>query len=43
MSAKYKIIKALDTAGLSVLEPVVRLCTGEEPKVQLRKITLFIL
>ncbi|MEX2215530.1 MAG: ABC transporter permease [Phycisphaeraceae bacterium] len=42
MSAKYRIIKTLDAAGLSVFEPVVRLCTGEEPRVQLRKIMLFI-
>jgi nitrate/nitrite transport system permease protein len=42
MSAKYRIIKTLDAVGLAVFEPVVRLCTGEEPKVQLRKIGLFI-
>ena len=39
---KYKIIRALDIAGLKVLEPVVRLLFGEEPKVQIRKIGLFI-
>lgn len=40
---KYKILKALDIAGLQVFDPVVRLCYGEEPKVQLRKIGQFII
>lgn len=39
---KYKFIKFLDVTGLSVLEPVVRLVCGEEPRVQLRRIGLFI-
>jgi len=39
---KYTIIRALDVAGLKVLEPIVRLCYGEEPAVQLKKIGLFI-
>ena len=39
---KYRIIRALDIAGLKVLEPIVRLCYAEEPAVQLRKIGLFI-
>ncbi len=39
---KYKILKALDTAGLQVFDPVVRLCYGEEPKAQLKKIGQFI-
>lgn len=39
---KYTIIRILDVAGLKVLEPVVRLCYGEEIAVQLRKIGLFI-
>ncbi len=40
---KYKILKALDIAGLQVFDPVVRLCYGEEPRAQLRKIGQFIL
>ena len=39
---KYKILRTLDVAGLSVFEPVVRLSYGEEPLVQLKKIGLFI-
>jgi nitrate/nitrite transport system permease protein len=39
---KYKITKFLDVTGLGVLEPVVLLLWGEEPRVQLRKIGLFI-
>lgn len=39
---KYKIIKALDLAGLSVFEPVVKLITWDEPKVQVKKIFQFI-
>ena len=40
---KYTILKALDVAGLKVLEPIVRLVCGEEPQVQIKKIGLFIL
>jgi len=39
---KFKILKALDLAGLQVFDPVVRLICGENPKEQLRKIGLFI-
>ena len=39
---KYFILRALDVSGLKVLEPIVRLFSGEEPLVQLRKIGLFI-
>jgi nitrate/nitrite transport system permease protein len=39
---KYKILKALDVAGLKVFEPIVRLCYREEPRVQLVKIGKFI-
>lgn len=39
---KYKILKALDIAGLTVLDPIVRLAYREEPSVQVRKIILFI-
>ncbi|MCF3649504.1 ABC transporter permease [Synoicihabitans lomoniglobus] len=39
---KYKILKGLDLAGLQVFDPVVRLCYGEEPQAQLRKIGQFI-
>ena len=40
---KYTILKALDVAGLNVLEPFVRLCYGEEPSVQLKKLGLYVL
>ena len=39
---KYRILNVLDVAGLKVLEPVVRLGFGEEPRQQLREIGLFI-
>lgn len=39
---KYKIIKAIDLAGLNFLAPVVRLCYGEEPQKQLQEIGRFI-
>ncbi|MDP0501516.1 MAG: ABC transporter permease subunit [Verrucomicrobiota bacterium JB022] len=42
MAFKYKLLKAIDVAGLQVFDPVVRLLYGEEPKEQLRRIGLFI-
>ncbi len=39
---KFKILKAIDVAGLQMLDPVVRLFYGETPREQLRKIVLFI-
>ncbi|MGE9297371.1 MAG: ABC transporter permease subunit [Puniceicoccales bacterium] len=39
---KFKILKALDVAGLQVFDPIVRLVCGENPPEQLRKIGLFI-
>jgi len=35
---KYTVLKAIDLSGLTFMSPVVRLCYGEEPKVQLQKI-----
>lgn len=35
---KTFLLKAIDLSALTFLEPVVRLCYGEEPKVQLKKI-----
>jgi nitrate/nitrite transport system permease protein len=40
---KYTLLKAIDLSGLTFLAPVVRLCYGEEPKVQLQKIGQWIL
>ncbi|QGJ70285.1 Binding-protein-dependent transport systems inner membrane component [Planctomycetales bacterium 10988] len=40
---KYFLLKLIDVTALNFLEPVVRLCYGEEPKVQLEKIGLYIL
>lgn len=42
MEIKYRILKAIDVAGLQILDPVVRLCYREQPREQLRKIGLFI-
>ncbi len=39
---KYKLLKVIDTAGLSFLSPVVRLVTGEEPRKQVKDIARFI-
>ena len=39
---KYRLVKAIDVAGLNFLTPVVRLCFGEEPRKQLRDIGLYI-
>jgi nitrate/nitrite transport system permease protein len=40
---KYTVLKAIDLSGLTFMSPVVRLCYGEEPKVQLQKIGQWIL
>lgn len=40
---KYPILKAIDVSGLTFLSPVVRLCYGEEPRVQLKKIGQWII
>lgn len=40
---KYKILKAIDIAGLNFLSPIVRLVAGENPPKQLREIGRFIL
>jgi len=37
-----RIASALDAAGLQVFEPIVRLVANDQPRVQLRKIGLFI-
>jgi nitrate/nitrite transport system permease protein len=42
-SIKYPILKAIDFSGLTFLSPVVRLCYGEEPAVQAKKIIQWIL
>ena len=41
-SIKYPILKAIDFSGLTFLSPVVRLCYGEEPAVQAKKIIQWI-
>ena len=40
---KYPILKAIDVSGLTFLSPVVRLCYGEEPRLQLKKIGQWII
>ncbi|MFC5049322.1 ABC transporter permease subunit [Rubritalea spongiae] len=40
---KYTLLKAIDLSGLTFLAPIVRLCYGEEPKVQMQKIGQWIL
>jgi len=41
-SLKYTLLKIIHVSGLTFLEPVVRLCYGEEPQLQLKKIGRFI-
>ena len=41
-SLKHFLLKAIDLTALGFLEPVVRLCYGEEPTVQIRKIGNFV-
>jgi len=40
---KYTLLKLIDLSGLTFLAPIVRLCYGEEPTVQLQKIGQWIL
>ncbi len=40
---KYSLLKTIDITGLTFLDPVVRLCYGEEPQVQLKKIGQWII
>ena len=40
---KYALLKAIDLSGMTFLSPVVRLCYGEDPKIQLQKIGQWIL
>jgi len=40
---KYSLLKVIDISGLAFLDPVVRLCYGEEPQVQLKKIGQWII
>ncbi len=40
---KYSLLKAIDITGLTFIAPVVRLCYGEEPQVQLKKIGQWII
>jgi nitrate/nitrite transport system permease protein len=42
MSAKQTLIKAVNVCGFPVFEPVVKLAFGDEPRIQLRKIWLYI-
>lgn len=41
-TVKHGLLRAIDVTALGFLEPVVRLCYGEEPGVQLKKIGQFI-
>lgn len=41
-SIKYPLLKGIDFSGLTFLSPVVRLCYGEEPAVQCKKIVQWI-
>lgn len=39
---KHGLLRIIDLSALGFLEPIVRLCYGEEPRVQLRKIGQFV-
>ena len=43
LQLKYSLLKVIDLSGLTFLAPIVRLCYGEEPKVQLQKIGQWVL
>ena len=40
---KHALLKIIDITALGFLEPVVRLCYGEEPQVQLKKPVVLLL
>ena len=40
---KYRILRFLDVTGFTVLDPIVRLCFGEEPKKQVEAIFKFLI
>ena len=40
---KYRILRFLDVTGFTVLDPIVRLCFGEEPKKQIEAIFKFLI
>lgn len=39
---KHGLLRVIDLSALGFLEPIVRLCYGEEPRVQLKKIGQFV-
>lgn len=39
---KHLLLKSIDLTALGFLEPIVRLCYGEEPRTQLKKIGQFV-
>ncbi|HEX9785554.1 MAG TPA: ABC transporter permease [Opitutaceae bacterium] len=42
MKFKFRLLKAIDVAGLQILDPVIRLFYREDPPTQLRRIGMFI-
>ena len=42
IQVKHALLKIIDITALGFLEPVVRLCYGEEPNVQIKKIAKFV-
>jgi nitrate/nitrite transport system permease protein len=42
MDIKQRILKFINVAGLTAFEPVVRLCFGDDPRDQLKKIFFYI-
>lgn len=43
MSFKYRLLKAIDVTGLQIIDPIIRLIYREEPKLQLKRIWLYII
>ena len=43
MKLKHKIYKLIDISGLQLFDPIARLLFKEEPKVQIKRITQFII
>ncbi len=43
LKIKYFLLRIIDISGLTFVSPVIRLCYGEEPQVQMKKIAQWII
>jgi nitrate/nitrite transport system permease protein len=42
MNSKQRILRVVDLAGLQILDPVIRLVSGESPALQVRRLLLYV-